>query len=563
MASHFPDIRSNPLPSLGPLDDPSKEKLNAEFQNSEFFFFYKYVWPIIPQLSLLVAACYDIRYGRPSVNLNILTALYIIKEMKDWTVAQALHAIRFDRSVQLAVGSGNNPSDDLVWFCEKTFYTFQKNFQSVDGPKKAFELITLGIAEKFGLKHRIVRIDSTLVQSNIKTLNRGGLVKETLCNFFRYYTKDHPESAGELDLKLRKRYDKSLQIGYDPFNQAKPEVKLLMLGRMAEDAVALVDQFRFDPRVYHAPEFQILRRLVREQFEVTVGEEGGKPSVKVKVREDVASDSLQSPYDTGVTYSGAKKLKGRKLHIGECNTATRKDRLERPALNLAIYIKTEGAHTSDAHGIEPFLEALAKMNIHPEVILVDQGYNTAQNRALAAERGIELVSTVHGGLKDPAGLNMPGGEPRLTLADFSTDEAGAVTGCPQGQTASSAMSRNGDACNVHFDKAVCGACPSKGRCPVRIGTRSASMRYALASLEVARNRAWNATPAIRALARQRNGAEATMSESKRVEGTRRLRVRGDMAVAAANFLKGLGLNIRRAWHYWRAIGKSPLPNMVT
>jgi hypothetical protein len=111
------------------------------------------------------------------------------------------------------------------------------------------------------------------------------------------------------------------------------------------------------------------------------------------------------------------------------------------------------------------------------------------------------------------------------------------------------MSARGDACNVHFEKDVCVACPFVGRCPVKVGKRSASMRYTLHSLQCALNRVQNLTPENRHVAGMRNGMEGTISELKRVEKAGHVRVRGDGQVNATNYLKALGLNIRRLHLY--------------
>ncbi|MDR2613543.1 MAG: transposase [Deltaproteobacteria bacterium] len=75
------------------------------------------------------------------------------------------------------------------------------------------------------------------------------------------------------------------------------------------------------------------------------------------------------------------------------------------------------------------------------------------------------------------------------------------------------------------------------------------MRYGNSSLEAARNRAKNGTPENAAKARQRNGIEGAMSEAKRVQGIGRLRIRGTLGVTGANFLKMLGMTIKRGFNF--------------
>jgi hypothetical protein len=231
------------------------------------------------------------------------------------------------------------------------------------------------------------------------------------------------------------------------------------------------------------------------------------------------------------------------------------------------------------------------MGIVVKTILVDNAYYTLHNFNLVKEFGADLITSEKGGLKDasgvggekdpsgvggekdssevagekdpsgvgggkdpsevacekdPSGVGGEKGKGRFSLADFETDDQGAVTKCPQGQAARSALSKRGDAYTAHFLRDVCMACPNKGRCPVKIGKRSAcSMRYTLSSLEIARIRAWNRLPENVVKARMRNGVEGTFSEFKRVELGGKLRVRGPEMVDAVICLKMLGLNIWR------------------
>jgi hypothetical protein len=202
---------------------------------------------------------------------------------------------------------------------------------------------------------------------------------------------------------------------------------------------------------------------------------------------------------------------------------------------------------SDVHAVEPLIAYLEMTGVHAELILVDNAYNTLRNCGLAGEYGADMVTSVHGGLKDPSGTEggTPG-EARYTLADFATDEDGVVTGSQGRKPVSATVSRGGDAVNVHFDRAVCADCECRGRCPVAIGKRSAcGMRYGLACLEAARNRAVNGRPENIAKARQRNGIEGTVSEWKMGPGAGKLRVRGDRRVKAAVFFKMVDVNLMR------------------
>ncbi|MDR2612118.1 MAG: transposase [Deltaproteobacteria bacterium] len=221
----------------------------------------------------------------------------------------------------------------------------------------------------------------------------------------------------------------------------------------------------------------------------------------------------------------------------------------RPALNLTIFVRPEGAHESDSNAVEGLVEYLGKRNVGEKVILGDNPCYAGRNRSLAEATGAGIVTSRHGSLKVPPGSGAEAGGPGFSPADFKTYGKGALTGCPRGLSARTPVSRRGGDCNAHFDRDVCGACPCKDLCPMRLTGPGASLRHSLSTLEAARNRALDRTPEDAAKARQRNGIEGTMSDAERVQGTARLRIRGTLRGTGANFLKMLGLIIKRVFNF--------------
>ncbi|MDR1081635.1 MAG: hypothetical protein LBQ79_11935 [Deltaproteobacteria bacterium] len=366
----------------------------------------------------------------------------------------------------------------------------------------------------------------------------------------RELPKALPGAELKLAPEIRNRFDRSRKIGCDAFARAGRKDKLGILDRMAGDVESIVGEFRFDPRVCRQPRFGILKRLLRERCSVLPGADVGGRTVTLM---DIGADSLQSPCDTGATCSGHEK-KGRKVQLAESCGITKKNGLE-PGLDFPLRVSVGGARVSDVHAVEPLVSCLEMTGIRTELIPVDNAYNTPNNRRLAGEYVADMVTAVHGGLKDPSRTEEgTAGEAKYTPVDFATSGDGGVTECPRGQKpVSAAMGRRGDACNVHFDRAVCLDCQCRGRHPVKIGKRSAcGIRYKLSSLEAARIRAWNGLPENFAMARQRNGAESSISEFKRGVKGGRLRVRGDRREKAVNYIKMSFMNVRRANIFRRA-----------
>jgi hypothetical protein len=533
----------------------SYKKQIAAFEESVYYTFQQYLLPLLPAVAVLMACFYHPTLGRRSFNVCTLIGLWIFKGMMKWTTIEAIGYLRSLEFLKRALGLSDKACDWECYVCEKTYYTFQKRFFAIGGPYKVFVMLTYHMLELADVDTSYIRVDSTIVVPNAKILTRYGLFRETISHFLRSFLKEYPQYFREVDIKLWERYDPNRQTGYGPEclgGQEGQEKEDLALPLMARDAESLTRQFCGNPLISDMKSFQILTRLVREQCHVLPGMNGGKPEVILKDPKDIPSDSLQSPYDDEMTFCGHKKMKGRKFQMGETCSRVKKKDMEEPVLNLVIYVYTEEAHVSDVHAIEKIIEFLKEMKVDVKYILVDNAYNTPHNRELAEAAGAELITSMHGGLKDPGGINNRGKGDAYTLADFLTDDQGAVTECPKGQKARADMNRKGDGCHAYFDRDTCLACPCRGRCPVKIGTkRACGLTYSLNSLEVARNCAWNSSPENVAKARQRNGVEGTISEAKRTYGVGRTRVRGNDRVEAENYGMILGMNVKRFHNFLR------------
>ena len=89
----------------------------------------------------------------------------------------------------------------------------------------------------------------------------------------------------------------------------------------------------------------------------------------------------------------------------------------------------------DGHRVPAALDDLAGRSLTPKMLLPDSHYGSADNRALAQGRAIDLVA--------PARTDKGCSSGRLTLEEFSLDEAGLVVRCPNG-AASLDLCRTGE-----------------------------------------------------------------------------------------------------------------------
>ena len=166
----------------------------------------------------------------------------------------------------------------------------------------------------------------------------------------------------------------------------------------ARDLYRLVDRFH-GTTAAQLEEYRLLERLLREQCHVGKHQDGRprdddddagecKVPVALKDPKQVSADSLQSPHDPDVTYSGHKG-KGYEVQVAEtCH--------EENATQLITHVEVTPSSGSDTDVSVPVVDGLAERKARPDELFADTAYGSGRNAFEAARRGTELVSPVAG-----------------------------------------------------------------------------------------------------------------------------------------------------------------------
>ena len=102
----------------------------------------------------------------------------------------------------------------------------------------------------------------------------------------------------------------------------------------------------------------------------------------------MSADSLQSPHDPDVTYSGHKG-KGYEVQVAEtCH--------EENATQLITHVEVTPSSGSDTDVSVPVVDGLAERKVRPDELFADTAYGSGRNAFEASRRGTELVSPVAG-----------------------------------------------------------------------------------------------------------------------------------------------------------------------
>ena len=203
----------------------------------------------------------------------------------------------------------------------------------------------------------------------------------------------------------------------------------------ARDLYRLVDRF-CGTTAARLEEYRLLERLLREQCHVGKHRDGRprdddddagecKVPVALKDPKQVSADSLQSPHDPDVTYSGHKG-KGYEVQVAEtCH--------EENATQLITHVAETPSSGSDTDVSVPVVDGLAERKVRPDELFADTAYGSGRNAFEASRRGTELVSPVAGSAPGNSHEGEGDGPPPLTAADFQIDVTGEqATVCPAG-----------------------------------------------------------------------------------------------------------------------------------
>jgi hypothetical protein len=551
------------------LPEDKRERLERDWPGE----FRRSVLPLIDEELFRDLYCAD--NGRPNKPVQTIVGLLILKEIEDLTDMQALYRLDFDLGWHVALDL--EPGETHC--CQKTLHNFRARLMADDRARVLFVDVVAKILLVLGIDTSKQRLDSTHVISNIARLSRLRLFCETARKFLKELKRTSKRKYRAVPESLRARYvkDDGEDSSYDDARSSEAKRRIAVCAR---DVWRLVDRFRGDKRVTKLESYGLLERLLAEQCEIVKkpqapvegdadAGEGAAPIV-VKEAKNVGSDSMQSPHDADLTYSGHKG-KGCEVQIAE--TMDNGDKPE-----IITYSEVTRSCDSDEHATVPAVDDLAGREMQPDELLADTNYGSTANVIELERRGTELVAPVAGrevaaeekseavdtrkaadGRTDAVRNSNPErAAPRpddnreIDKGEFEIDVRGERRArCPAGQEAVEEQCDAGTGgVRLVFRASACATCPLADRCPAKRrkdGTRV--LKTTLHEAVLARRRRYQRTPEFRRRYARRAGIEGTNSELKRVHGLGRLRVRGLKRVRLAVRLKTLACNVKRTLKY--------------
>jgi hypothetical protein len=504
------------------------EKLQKRLEESWAGTFYNEFFVRIDEEPF--AVLYSNEASRPNVPINVLVGLETLKSGFGWSDEEMYDHFCYDVQVRYALGYRDLSAGH---FELRTVYNFRQRVTEhmqetgVNLIEKAFEQVTDDQIAAFELKTQNVRMDSTLVASNIREMSRLQLLVEVLQRVHRMLGEaEQRQYAEEFEPYLK---GSSGQYIYRIKGQDS-QAHLQQIGELMEQLLAELPETYADE-----PAYQVLERVFAEHFFVSQASE-----LQVKAGQELSASSLQSVDDWEATY---RKKRGAGYQGYVVNVTETCDP-ENP-FQLIVKVQTEPNNTDDASMLEEALPELTdRMDV--EQMDTDGGYNSPEVDSTMRENKVVQVQSAIRGRKPAA--------EKLGLDDFEweTNPEGqpqTVT-CPQGQQGEVTPTRGKSRYRTAFDTATCEHCPLLVQCPTQTLKRKPEnvLRFSQAELDLALRRQRSADARTRTH-KLRPAVEATVRAVKHPFGNGKVPVRGQPRVSMVIVGSAAMNNVRQINRY--------------
>jgi len=461
------------------------------------------------------------RNSRPNAPVNVIVGALILKELNGLTDDEILEECEFDFRYQYALHTTSYENQPLS---DRTFSRFRERnaaYELTTGVDLIHDCITSlseQILKFMEIDPSIKRMDSMMIESNIRQMGRVELLYTCIANLVRELSHDERYDLID-DLKDYADPNNRNHVVYHDQNTSSSD----KLQRLIDDASKLLPKCKDEYK--DTDDYQLLLRAIGEQTK-----DDGNGKLIPKNKEDgMPADILQNPSDPDATY----RFKAGKHHKGYvANIVEAVDEKGSVVTDYQYDVNTK----SDASFIKEYIEGF---DIADETValITDGAYASEKNKTLASEKNISLLTT-----------GLLGRKPREILAQFEVDEdTGTVIRCPNGNTPkSSSYIKQTDSIRVSFCKDQCGGCPYQSECNPAIKARTATTLIPLKSRRRIMDSSEIMDDEIKSIiGRIRNGVETVPSVIRNKYLVDKMPVRGKLKTKQFFGFKVAALNVSK------------------
>lgn len=471
---------------------------------------------------------YSDKASRPNTPVNVIVGALIIKELFDYSDDEMVENLMLDFRVQYALHTTSFAEQPLS---DKTLSRFRKRcyeyetLYNKDLYHDCVKGLSASIAKLMGISGKVRRMDSMMIESNIRKLSRMELIYTCISKLAVYIDKKD-DSALTDDLKhYTDPNDFNRVIYHQRGTDADDRMEQLLTD--ADKLLVLCEAEYHD-----STEYELFVRCLSEQ---TIVENGTR---RLRTKEDggMKSSMLQNPSDPEATF----RSKAGKEHRGY--VANLEESVGDNGSVVTEYQYEQNTH-SDSQFIQEHLEQMDKQE-EQTVIVADGAYSGTENVQLAADKNVELITTSLTGKPAPD-----------ILADFEFNEEGTkVLRCPAGHAPKScSFMKQSNQCAVSFLHDQCAGCPYQDQCKPKIFKRVAKIVTSKAAHERAKIQRNMNSEKYKNYGRLRNGVETVPSNIRRnyhLEKMPRGKQRGKFFFGS----KIAALNFRKLFNFRKGVG---------
>ena len=270
------------------------EKHRWRLENSWGGAFYRELFCRIDET--LFAKLYSEKASRPNTPINVLVGMEILKSGFRWSDEDLYNAFLFDLQVRYALGLRDLASGQ---FELRTLYNFRHRLSAhmrATGEnllEHVFAQVTDEQLAAYKLHTHEQRMDATFIAINIRYMSRLQLLVEVVHRVWRILNAADQLRLGDLFAPYIAH--KAERFCYRLTHDQVPD-KIQAVGELLRRLQAELTAYADDP-VY-----QLLLRVLAEQFELVQATEAAPENLHTKPPQEVGATSLQSPDDQEATY---------------------------------------------------------------------------------------------------------------------------------------------------------------------------------------------------------------------------------------------------------------------
>jgi hypothetical protein len=461
-----------------------------------------------------------------------------------------------------------------------TLFKFFQKLEKDDTAYKLFSDLASTFIQECNVSTKKQRVDSFFMLGWLAVLSRYGLFKETIRVFLQSLRKHCPELYERIQPELSKNY---LKDEFDLTEKDKEKAQK-KISKMAQDLHRIKCAFENHAKVNGFKTFKILKTVFEQQCvenetsekqpkqpkstdesgsneqesesnnSDTPDEQDATSNVEnkpeIEIREKPVGDKIVStPHNTDAVYvkKKAQKVVGHKAFVTEtCDPDNE--------VQFITDAHLEKATHSDSKELTEILSRLEANDMKPEDLYGDAGFVNGETIIESEQRDINLAGPSSGRAQDFEEFRKE--DRPYDIADFDVEFEGSpkelkVLSCPEkheplDQNRSDKTGR----ILVHFNRDICAECPAQCRCPIKVGTRVATLdvseqQYAGAE----RHHLYMGDMEYRKECGIRAGAESLVNEVANGHGARESNHKTELRSKIQLIFSSIGCNVKRYIRY--------------